>query len=338
MAENHSDERESWQPRSDRDAAQGSGDASGEGVGTRWVSQPDLAPDAERHPDAPAHETAQDTQDAHQAAPSEAADVHDTHRTPDVVEAHEVRADSHDAPGFRDEAPTYREEAPTYREEAATYRDQAPVASVVAAGANSPEHDRLVAERAARKQARLAALAPAPTPDPAAATPARRPGESVVTGTPVVSEPVTVVRRSTDRFAGSLGLFLLRLIVAAVFGVHGMNKLLNLPGTIAMLERTVIPAPSIMAIVIGAAEVAVAIALVFGLLTRVAGLGAVLIAGGALAFVLWGPWSPFQPGQSGFTGELELLLVGAGLLFLLVGGGGWSVDHGFRARRADTTA
>ena len=55
--------------------------------------------------------------------------------------------------------------------------------------------------------------------------------------------------------------------------------------------------------------------------------------GGALAFVQWGSWSPFKPGEAGFTGELELLLVGVGLLFLLVGGGGWSVDRGFRSRK-----
>jgi len=88
-----------------------------------------------------------------------------------------------------------------------------------------------------------------------------------------------------------------------------------------------------LALVVGAAEVAVAIALVFGLLTRLAGLGVALIHTGALVFVLWGPWNPFQPGLTGFTGELELLLAAVGGLLLLVGAGGWSVDRAFRARR-----
>ena len=208
------------------------------------------------------------------------------------------------------------------------------------------ERERLVAERAARREARLAALAPAPEPEPQfhaapAADTAAAPvaaGATAVSELPVRTETLTVIQRSNDKFAGSLGLFLLRLVVAAIVGIRGLYHLLNLPATTELIQNTVIPAPSIMAIVLGAAEVAIAIALVFGLLTRVAGLGLMLVAGGALGFVLWGPWSPFTAGQAGFTGELELLLVAVGLLFLLVGGGGWSVDHGFRARRADARA
>lgn len=196
------------------------------------------------------------------------------------------------------------------------------------------ERERLQAERNARREARLAALAPAPQPDPGlAAQRSEAAGVAPVVTEQVVTERI-VTRRSTDRFGPSLGLFLLRLVVAAIMGVHGVQKLLNLPGTTAMIGQTMIPYPSIMAIVIGAAEVAIAIALVFGLMTRIAGLGVLLIAGGALAFVLWGSWNPFVPGESGFTGELELLLAAVGVLLLFTGGGGWAVDRGFRARRA----
>ena len=146
-------------------------------------------------------------------------------------------------------------------------------------------------------------------------------------------EPVTVVQRSNDKWAGSLGLFLLRWVTAAIMGVHGAYKLLNLPAATEVLQSTVLPAPGTLAIVVGAAEIGIAIALVFGLRTRVAGLGVVLIAAGALAFVQWGPWSPFVPGSAGFNGELELLLVAVGVVLLLLGGGGWSVDRGFRGRR-----
>ncbi len=118
--------------------------------------------------------------------------------------------------------------------------------------------------------------------------------------------------------------------MAAIVGIRGLYHLLNLPATTELIQGTVLPYPSILAVVLGAAEVAIAIALVFGLLTRVAGLGLILVAGGALGFVLWGPGRPFTAGQAGFTGELELLLVAVGVLFMLVGGGGWSVDHGFR--------
>lgn len=200
------------------------------------------------------------------------------------------------------------------------------------------EHDRLVAERAARRQQRLEALAPKPEPEPTPVAAAPVVGGTVrgaaqPAPTPTRTETVKVVQRTNDKFLGSLGLFLLRLVVAAIMGIHGANKLLNLPAATEMLQNTILPSPGILAIVIGAAEIAIAIALVFGLLTRVAGLGVALVAGGALAFVQWGPWSPFQPGGSGFNGELELLLVAVGILFLLVGGGGWSIDRGFRSRK-----
>ncbi len=223
-------------------------------------------------------------------------------------------------------------------------RDE-PVADAWASGglastdpAVTAEHDRLVAERAARRQQRVDALAPKPEPvvEPTPVAPvvgAKGGAPRAVAAPAATAAPVTVVQRTNDKFFGSLGLFLLRLVVAAIMGVHGANKLMNLPAAVEMLQSTILPSPNILAIVIGSAEVAIAIALVFGLLTRLAGLGVALVAGGALAFVQWGSWSPFKPGEAGFTGELELLLVGVGLLFLLVGGGGWSVDRGFRARK-----
>lgn len=202
------------------------------------------------------------------------------------------------------------------------------------------EHERLIAERAARRKQRQAALAarpepvPEPTPLPPVPAPVAAPRGTARRAMVTPTETVEVVKRSNDRWAGSLGLILLRLVVAAIMGVHGANKLLNLPAASEALQNTILPQPGLFAIFIGAAEIAIAIALVFGLLTRVAGLGVALIAGGALALVKWGPWSPFKPGQSGFDGELELLLVVVGVLFLLVGGGGWSVDRGFRASRS----
>lgn len=245
-------------------------------------------------------------------------------------------------PSVTQETPSVAE-ADTADARTALRREEA-VAHVGGAGglastdpAVAAEHDRLVAERAARRQQRVDALAPKPEPlaEPSpVVTPVSAPRGAQRAIAPEPAEPVSVVHRTNDKFFGSLGLFLLRLIVAAIMGVHGANKLMNLPATVEMLQNTVLPSPGIMAIVIGAAEIAIAIALVFGLLTRVAGLGVALVAGGALAFVQWGNWSPFKPGESGFTGELELLLVGVGLLFLMIGAGGWSVDRGFRARKS----
>ncbi len=179
----------------------------------------------------------------------------------------------------------------------------------------SEEERKLAEERAARREARAAALA--------------------ATAPAAVAEPerVTVYKRTTDRFLGALGLFLLRLVVAAIFAVRGLNLLTDLPAAQEFFARTIIPEPAVAAMITGVACLLIALALVLGLLTRVAGLGVALIAGGALALVYWGNWSPFVPGQPGFLGELELLLTAVGLLFLLVGGGGWSLDRSFRAAR-----
>ncbi len=298
--------------------------------------------------------------DAATQAPAEADAAADAHAT-----VHEKHADAH-AP-HRDlsdpepepavtQEPSVTQESTLASEAAAdpgeatdartALRRDEPAADAWAPGglastdpAVAAEHDRLVAERAARRQQRVAALAPKPEPivEPTPVAPvagaAKGTAPRVVAAAPAPAAPVTVVQRTNDKFFGSLGLFLLRLIVAAIMGVHGANKLMNLPAAVEMLQSTILPSPNILAIVIGSAEVAIAIALVFGLLTRVAGLGVALVAGGALAFVQWGNWSPFKPGEAGFTGELELLLVGVGLLFLLVGGGGWSVDRGFRSRK-----
>jgi uncharacterized membrane protein YphA (DoxX/SURF4 family) len=180
----------------------------------------------------------------------------------------------------------------------------------------SPEEQKLAAERAARRDARAAALA-APAPVPLAAP-----------------TPVIVHKRTNDKFLGALGLFLLRIVLAGIFAIRGLNILTDIPTAQAQFARTIIPQPDIMAIVTGVAAELIALALLLGLLTRIAGLGVALIAGGALAFVYWGPtWSPFIAGQPGFLGEYELLLAVVGVLLLLIGGGGWSLDRSFRAGR-----
>lgn len=269
-----------------------------------------------------------------------------TDATPVAVEVKptpEVESPTHEPPTQRlDAEPATatpsREDMPTL---VSPVSSLAPLARdfTAADAAVTAEHERLIAERVARRKQRQAALAarpePVPEPTPVAPAPIQLPApRGTARRAALPTETVEVVQRSNDKWAGSLGLFLVRLVCAAIMGVHGANKLLNLPAATENLQNTILPQPGLFAIVIGAAEIAIAIALVFGLLTRVAGLGVALIAGGALALVKWGPWSPFKPGQSGFDGELELLLVVLGVLFLLVGGGGWSVDRGFRASRS----
>jgi uncharacterized membrane protein YphA (DoxX/SURF4 family) len=177
------------------------------------------------------------------------------------------------------------------------------------------EEQKLAAERAARRDARTTALA-ASAPVPL-----------------VAPEPVIVHKRTNDKFWGSVGLFLLRLVLAAILAIRGLNLLTDIPAAQASFAKTIIPYPEIMAIVTGVAALLIALSLVLGLLTRLAGLGIALIGGGALAFVYWGNWSPFIAGRPGFLGDYELLLAAVGVLLLCIGAGGWSLDRSVRAGR-----
>ncbi|MDO5499171.1 MAG: DoxX family protein [Propionibacteriaceae bacterium] len=172
--------------------------------------------------------------------------------------------------------------------------------------------------RRAERDKALGTRRPAPEPEPE----------------PVV-ETQPKLKRTTDKFFGSFGLFLLRLVAAAIIGLHGFAKALDITAVQSMLANTVIPEPVIMSYVLTGAEVAIALALLFGLFTRVAGFGLALIGIGALVFVHW-LTNPFVGNT--LTGELELLLGAVGLLFVFLGGGGWSVDAAFRRRRAAETA
>ena len=182
------------------------------------------------------------------------------------------------------------------------------------------EEQKLAAERAARRDARAAALA-ATAPVPLAAP-----------------EPVVVHQRTNDKFWGSVGLFLLRIVLAAILAVRGLNILTDIPAAQAQFAQTIIPYPSIMAIVTGVAALLIALSLILGLLTRLAGLGIALIGGGALVFVQWGNWSPFIAGRAGFLGDYELLLTAVGILLLCIGAGGWSLDRSVRAGREHNKA
>ncbi|OYN92612.1 DoxX family membrane protein [Parenemella sanctibonifatiensis] len=156
------------------------------------------------------------------------------------------------------------------------------------------------------------------------------------TAAPVVQKP------TTHKFFPSLGLFLFRVVLGGIMGIHGIQHFQDLPGTQEFFGQTVLPEPSILAIVVAVCEVLIALSLITGFLTRLSGLGVTLITGGALALVYWGAFSPFQPGVPGFSGELELMLAISGFLLLTIGAGGWSMDaaltRGRRRRKAAARA
>ncbi|HEU4329594.1 MAG TPA: DoxX family protein [Lapillicoccus sp.] len=139
-------------------------------------------------------------------------------------------------------------------------------------------------------------------------------------------------RHIIDRWDGALGLFVLRVVVAAIFIIRGLQKVQHLDVTRTQFEQVGVPYANTMAVVVGVFEVAIAIALVFGIAMRMVGLGIATIAIGALVYVKWRTGAVFTDGQPGFAGELELLLAAVGLMFAGVGGGGWTVDRRFRRR------
>lgn len=148
-----------------------------------------------------------------------------------------------------------------------------------------------------------------------------------------VQPPAAVHRRVTDKFFGSLGLFVLRLVVAGIIGIHGYQHLTEVNAFTDFLTKVGLPSPHYLAWGIGAAEMLAAVALLFGVLTRVAGLGVCALMVGALVKVMWGAANPFHAGQTGFTGELEVLLAAVGFVILCVGAGRWSIDGSFRSAR-----
>lgn len=172
------------------------------------------------------------------------------------------------------------------------------------------EAERAATERAARNRA-LGVVSP--------------------TGTEVAA-PAAPTRHVTDKFFGSSGLFLLRMVVAAILGIRTFQLAINMDAFTETLTRTMIPYPEIAAWVAVISMGLVAVALLLGVLVRVAGFGLLALSVLSLVFLRWGP-NPFVNGELGFVGELELVLAGVGMLFLSLGGGAWGLDGSYRRSR-----
>ncbi|AZZ41193.1 DoxX family protein [Acidipropionibacterium jensenii] len=171
--------------------------------------------------------------------------------------------------------------------------------------------ERAALERAARERALGTVTPPPAEPEPA---------------------PVDVPRPVTDRAFASLGLFVFRVVVAGVLGVHGFQHLTQRPETYAMIERIGFPYTTQLVWVLGIGECLAALAILLGLWTRIAGLGAMAIGVLALVFVHWDGLNIFA--TSGIDGEPALLLAACGFLLFCVGSGGFGIDAGPRRRRA----
>lgn len=147
----------------------------------------------------------------------------------------------------------------------------------------------------------------------------------------VVAKPVP---RTTDRWHGSVGFFLLRLVTGLMVATHGVQRILHLTATKEYFAHSILPSSEYFAWGATIAEIIVGLMLILGLGTRIAGLLLAVLSIGYLVLFTWGKVNPFTDHTVGFYGELELLMAAVGLLFLLLGGGGWGIDRIVRRNRA----
>ena len=131
----------------------------------------------------------------------------------------------------------------------------------------------------------------------------------------------------------SIGLVVLRLALGAVFIVHGGQKLfgMGLSGSAAMMAQMGVPAPGVIGPLLAIAEPLAGVALVLGILTRVAALGIALDMLGAIVLVHV-PNGFFVP----MGIEFPMMLFAAAVALAALGPGSLSLDHAFDERRFRT--
>jgi putative oxidoreductase len=120
-----------------------------------------------------------------------------------------------------------------------------------------------------------------------------------------------------------VGLLSLRIVVGVTFLLHGREKLGDLAGAEQLLAPFGIPAPGLMAPVVGATETVGGLLLIAGLATRLA--GAALTVNMLVALATAHDELEFFVADGGI--ELELLLAGASLTLVLAGAGRFSLDE-----------
>jgi uncharacterized membrane protein YphA (DoxX/SURF4 family) len=154
-------------------------------------------------------------------------------------------------------------------------------------------------------------------------------------GADVVTAPRLFTAPSIYKGWPSFTLVLLRLVVVTLLSIRATQEWMNFSRTRDLWATAVLPNPELLALVQICAEYAIALLLLLGLATRVAGLAMMVLYVGVLIFLVWGAVNPFSATAVGFRGELEVLLVSIGLVFAGVGGGGASVDGAIHRARID---
>jgi putative oxidoreductase len=128
-------------------------------------------------------------------------------------------------------------------------------------------------------------------------------------------------------------LAILRVVVGLVFVAHGAQKLFvfGLAGVAGSFGQMGIPAADIVGPLVALLEFFGGLAILFGLLTRLAALGLAMNRLGAVLFVHV---------RNGFflpsAFEFAFTLLGANIALLLAGAGRFSLDHLVASRRASS--
>ncbi|NLY03052.1 MAG: DoxX family protein [Rhodopirellula sp.] len=120
---------------------------------------------------------------------------------------------------------------------------------------------------------------------------------------------------------GSVGLLVLRLVMGAAFVLHGWPKIQNPFGWMGPEA----PFPGILIALAALAEFGGGLALIVGLLTRLASLGIISTMVVAIGMVHVPKGDPFVS-QGGASWELAAVYLACAILFLLLGPGRVSLD------------
>lgn len=132
----------------------------------------------------------------------------------------------------------------------------------------------------------------------------------------------------------SVGMFILRVVLALVIFAHGAQKLLGwfggqgYSGTMGFFT-TSMGLPWLIAFLVIIGESIGSLSLLAGFLTRFVAASYLLIMLGAITMVHWpnGFFMNWFGQQQGEGFEYHLLVIGMSLALLLEGGGAWSLDH-----------
>lgn len=119
------------------------------------------------------------------------------------------------------------------------------------------------------------------------------------------------------------GLTLLRAVTGVIFVAHGAQKLFvyGFDGVAGGFAQMGVPFPDVMGPLVGFVELFGGLALIAGLLTRLAGVGLTAVMLGAL-FLVHLPAGFFLP--NGY--EFVLMLAGSATTLVITGAGQYSVD------------